>query len=163
MPTSRQTHLARGSWSAYRSDVPVETAAKPLHASCVAFGQAGILIIGPSGAGKSSLALELMALGAGLVADDRTMVASGPDGLVASAPKSIAGRIEARGVGILATAGCASAHIRLVVDLGQTERDRLPPFRKYKLMGQEVDLLHKVECTSFAFAIKLYITAGRVE
>ena len=41
-----------------------------LHASCIAVHGRGVLILGPSGAGKSSLALQLMALGADLVADD---------------------------------------------------------------------------------------------
>jgi HPr kinase/phosphorylase len=46
-----------------------------LHASTVAFGRdGGILILGPSGAGKSTLALRLIAAGAQLVADDRTIV-----------------------------------------------------------------------------------------
>ena len=45
-----------------------------LHGSCVAVEGRGVLIVGPSGAGKSSLALALMALGAELVADDRTEV-----------------------------------------------------------------------------------------
>lgn len=56
-----------------------------LHASCVALDGRGLLILGPSGSGKSALALELMALGADLVADDRTEIeGQGPD-LVAAA------------------------------------------------------------------------------
>ncbi|MEO1532556.1 MAG: serine kinase, partial [Pseudomonadota bacterium] len=46
----------------------------PLHASAVALGERGLLILGPSGAGKTRLALELVALGAELVADDRVIV-----------------------------------------------------------------------------------------
>lgn len=43
-----------------------------IHASCVAIGAKGVLILGESGAGKSDLALRLMDEGARLVADDRT-------------------------------------------------------------------------------------------
>src|SRR3546814_6087396 len=42
-----------------------------IHASCVAPGHGGVLILGQSGQGKSDLALRLMDRGARLVADDR--------------------------------------------------------------------------------------------
>ncbi|MEM9638850.1 MAG: hypothetical protein AAGA94_14475, partial [Pseudomonadota bacterium] len=45
-----------------------------LHASCVACQGRAVLILGRSGQGKSGLALQLMAYGADLVADDRTQV-----------------------------------------------------------------------------------------
>ena len=45
-----------------------------LHATTVALAGQGVLILGPSGSGKSGLALQLMAMGAELVADDRTIV-----------------------------------------------------------------------------------------
>ncbi|MEF9600929.1 HPr kinase/phosphatase C-terminal domain-containing protein, partial [Paracoccus sp. PXZ] len=72
-----------------------------LHASCIAHRGRGLLILGPSGAGKSTLALEMMAFGATLVADDRTILRREGGRIVADAPDSIRGRIEARGVGIL--------------------------------------------------------------
>ena len=58
-------------------------------------------MIGPSGAGKSALALQLLALGAELVADDRTDIIRQGDHLIADVPQAIAGMIEARGMGIL--------------------------------------------------------------
>ena len=42
-----------------------------IHASCVAIGGKGVLLLGDSGAGKSDLALRLIDEGARLVADDR--------------------------------------------------------------------------------------------
>src|SRR3546814_6063070 len=42
-----------------------------IHASCVAAGNGGVLILGQSGQGKSDLALRLIDRGARLVADDR--------------------------------------------------------------------------------------------
>jgi len=47
------------------------TATTTIHASCVAVDGKGLLITGASGSGKSALALQLMAFGAHLIADDR--------------------------------------------------------------------------------------------
>jgi len=132
-----------------------------LHASCVAVDKSAVLILGASGAGKSSLALQLMALGADLVSDDRTCVREGVDGLLASAPATIKGLIEARGVGVLGAATCPVAHIRLIVDLDQEEHERLPPARSYNLLGQTLPLLHNVKAAHFAAAILQYLKGGR--
>jgi serine kinase of HPr protein (carbohydrate metabolism regulator) len=72
-----------------------------IHASCVAIRGHAVLIQGPSGAGKSDLALRLIDRGAVLVSDDRTILRTHEGGLIASAPPTIAGRIEVRGVGIV--------------------------------------------------------------
>ncbi len=140
-------------------------AATVLHASCVAVNGAGVLILGASGRGKSGLALQMMALGAGLVADDRTvlhMVAS-PDRprLVADAPATLRGRIEARGVGILHAAACGPCQIALIVDLDSPETDRLPPMRQMALLGVTLPLLHMVDTVSFPAAILQYLEHGR--
>jgi HPr kinase/phosphorylase len=79
----------------------------------------GVLLVGPSGAGKSALALRLIALGAELVADDRTLVARHGDRLVAAAPASGHGLIEARGVGLLRLPALGAVPLALAVDLGQ--------------------------------------------
>lgn len=100
-----------------------------LHATTVALSGRAVLILGPSGAGKSSLALELMAAGASLVADDRTDLRREGETLIAAAPRELAGRIEARGIGILSVEHLAEARVNLVCDLGQPEAERLPPFR----------------------------------
>ncbi|HGG65172.1 MAG TPA: serine kinase, partial [Rhodobacteraceae bacterium] len=69
-----------------------------VHASSVAVDGKAVLVVGPSGSGKSALCLQLMALGATLVADDRTELISSESGLIARAPETIDGMIEARGV-----------------------------------------------------------------
>ncbi|WP_212523721.1 HPr kinase/phosphatase C-terminal domain-containing protein [Actibacterium sp. MT2.3-13A] len=132
-----------------------------LHASCVALSGRGVLILGASGAGKSALALELMARGAALVADDRTCLRAGPGGLVASAPASIAGLIEARGVGILRADAVPQAEVVLAVDLDRVEAERLPPPREIRLLDRKVSLLHKVENAHFPAAILQYLKRGR--
>ena len=67
-----------------------------LHATTIALDGAGLLILGPSGSGKSSLALQLMAAGAVLVADDRTDLCRQGDAIVASCPPALLGRIGGR-------------------------------------------------------------------
>lgn len=132
-----------------------------LHASCVAFDGKGVLILGPSGAGKSALALELMAYGANLVADDQVVLQRADGGVVATAPAAITGRIEARFVGILNAEAVGPVLLALVVDLGEQEARRLPPHRTKNLLGQTFPLLHNVASNHFAAAILQYLKAGR--
>lgn len=132
-----------------------------MHASCVAYGGAAVLITGPSGAGKSALALQLMALGAVLVSDDKTCLRGVEDGLLATAPASIKGMIEARGVGILAADTCDAAFVRLIVDLAREEAERLPPQRSQIIRGQTLPVLHNINAAHFAPAILQYLKGGR--
>ena len=96
-----------------------------IHASCVAIAGRGVLIAGPSGSGKSDLALRLLDRGAVLVSDDYTIVEAAGGRLLASAPESIAGRIEVRGVGILERPFTAELPVALFIDLAGTP-ERLP-------------------------------------
>jgi HPr kinase/phosphorylase len=137
--------------------------AQTLHASCVALGDRAVLILGPAGSGKSTLALMLMAHGAGLVADDRTELRSVSGRLRARAPDSIRGKIEARGMGILAAAPVPEAEVVLAVDLERRETERLPSPRRLTVLGQEIDLLHKVESPAFPAAVLQYLRCGRLE
>lgn len=134
-----------------------------LHASCVAVDGRGVLITGPSGSGKSSLALALMAYGAVLVADDRTEISVQGEDVVASCPPAIAGMIEARGMGILNAEVCPAVAVRLVVDLGQTEGQRLPPHRNVTWFGHTVPLVLGQTSPHFPAALWHYVRAGRRE
>ncbi|MEP1611361.1 MAG: HPr kinase/phosphatase C-terminal domain-containing protein [Roseobacter sp.] len=134
-----------------------------LHASCVSFESKGVLIIGPSGVGKSGLALQLMALGAALVSDDRTDLWVADAQLLASSPDQIRGLIEARGVGILRAEPCAIAKIKLVIDMESVETERLPPARWVTICGMQKPCLHKVDRTYFPAAILQYLKFGKME
>ncbi|EYD74534.1 HPr kinase/phosphorylase [Rubellimicrobium mesophilum DSM 19309] len=120
-----------------------------------------MLIRGASGTGKSALGLELMALGLDLVADDRTELVREGARVVARCPAAIRGLIEARGVGILRAEAVECAALALVVDLGEAEAERLPPWREAVLLGVSLPCLHKPLNGRFAAAILQYLKAGR--
>ena len=132
-----------------------------LHATCVAVADNAVLIIGPSGSGKSALALQLMALGATLVSDDRTSVARHETEIFARPVNGIKGMIEARGVGLLSADIREVASICLIVDMGQEEVERLPQYHTYSLFGQKIPLLRKVNAPHFPAAILQYLKEGR--
>ena len=96
-----------------------------IHASTVAIDGRAVLIGGPSGSGKSDLALRLIDRGAVLVSDDYTDRPPDGDGLVASAPPKIAGKIEVRGLGIVEMPSAVDVPVALFVDLDAAPQ-RLP-------------------------------------
>lgn len=96
-----------------------------IHATTVAIGGRGIVLIGPSGAGKSDLALRLIDRGATLVADDRTIATARDGRLWLAPPAPIRGLIEVRGLGILTLPFVESCAAALVVDLAHLP-ERLP-------------------------------------
>jgi HPr kinase/phosphorylase len=106
-----------------------------VHGTCVALGRRAVLLRGSSGAGKSDLALRFMALaGEGalrplLVADDQVWIEARADGsLMASAPETLAGKIEVRGLGIMEVPFLAEASLTLVCDLVEGDDvPRMPP------------------------------------
>lgn len=96
-----------------------------IHASCVAAGSRGILLIGQSGHGKSDLALRLIDRGARLVADDRCDIWFERERLWCRPPENLAGKLEVRGLGIVEQPWVAPVPLALAVRL--TERyERMP-------------------------------------
>lgn len=133
---------------------------KIFHATCVALAGQGILITGPSGSGKSGLALQLIAMGAMLVADDRTALAVRNDVLIASPPPAIGGLIEARGVGILSVPFQPEVAVGLCVDMSRNETERMPQRKTVTLLDISLPSLHKIDAPYFAAAIHTYITGN---
>jgi HPr kinase/phosphorylase len=104
-----------------------------VHASAVLVGERALLIRGPAGAGKSRLAFALLDAArkgtlpyARLVADDRVRIFVASGRLLAAAPETIRGMIEARGLGIRRVDCEPLALVGLVVDLGAPDGARLP-------------------------------------
>ena len=134
-----------------------------IHATTVAVDRAGLLIRGPSGRGKSELALQMLAFGGQLVADDRTTIATPDDGPpVASAPDQLSGMIEARGIGILRVAPCGAVRLAAVADLSEIETERLPEARTTLVAGRVLPLYRRVDAPSFAASLMLLLRGGRV-
>ncbi|MDP2739082.1 MAG: HPr kinase/phosphatase C-terminal domain-containing protein [Pseudorhodobacter sp.] len=143
------------------TSAPADQDQTTLHASCVAVQGKGLLILGPSGSGKSALALQLMALGAGLVADDYTDLARHGNTLIARCPAALRGLIEARGIGILRAEMVADVPVALVVDLGRIESERLPPRRQTVLLGLAFDLVLGQDGGHFPSAVLQMLRGGR--
>ncbi|UWQ90985.1 HPr kinase/phosphatase C-terminal domain-containing protein [Rhodobacteraceae bacterium M382] len=132
-----------------------------LHAACVSVDDRGVLILGKSGSGKSGLALQLMGLGATLVADDRVELKRQGADLVARVPAAIAGLIEMRGLGVLRADHRDTAVIHTVVDLDQIEENRLPDHHMIELLGLQLTLLKRVNSPVFAASLLHYLKCGR--
>jgi HPr kinase/phosphorylase len=135
--------------------------ATQLHASAVAVQGRGCLITGASASGKSTLSLEMIALGAELVADDRVDVRRAAGGLMLSAPPAIAGMIEARGVGILRLPERREAQLALIVDLDEAERERLPEARSRELLGVSCALIRGRRRAGLAALAFVLLQSGR--
>jgi serine kinase of HPr protein (carbohydrate metabolism regulator) len=125
---------------------------KTIHATAVAIGRRGVLLLGPSGSGKSDLALRLIddgaraaAGGARLVADDQTVLKAKAGRLIASAPPVLLGRIEVRGLGIVKLRGgqvTQNAPMHLLVELVAPEQiERLPEPERREILGISLPLI----------------------
>lgn len=134
-----------------------------IHASCVCAHGKGLLIFGATGAGKSALALQMIALGARLVADDRCDVFSENGQLFARAPHTIAGLIEARGIGILRLPFTAQTPITAAIDLQGDQPARMPAPRSLTIANVEIDFLHFHPAAHFPSALMCYLLGVRSE
>ena len=123
-----------------------------LHASTVARDGRAVLITGRSGSGKSDLALRLVDRGFMLVSDDQTIVRRDGDQLVATAPPTISGKLEIRGIGIVEVPALSDVPVALIVDLS-SEFARLPEDgRERTILGVSVPLITVDAMTASAAA-----------
>jgi serine kinase of HPr protein (carbohydrate metabolism regulator) len=115
--------------------------AETLHASTVAINGRAVLIAGPSGSGKSDLALRLLDRGFTLVSDDQTIVKKDGGRLVASAPPTIAGKLEIRGIGIVEVERTDNVPVALIVEL-TGDIQRMPDdSRERPILGVRLPLI----------------------
>jgi serine kinase of HPr protein (carbohydrate metabolism regulator) len=114
-------------------------------------GGRAALIRGPSGAGKSDLALRCLGLGPSvlvrenirLVADDQVVLKARGLELCASAPSTLRGKLEVRGLGILEVDELADASLVLIVDLVQkVSIERYPdPWPFARILNFDISVL----------------------
>lgn len=107
------------------SDMVRQHSSETLHATSVAIGGRAVLLSGPSGAGKSDLGLRLIDRGATLISDDYTVVKWVDGRLEATAPETITGMMEVRGLGVVDMPRVDFARVALIVDLCK-DIDRMP-------------------------------------
>lgn len=122
-----------------------------LHGTCVSVGGEGVLILGDPGSGKSGLALRLIdepgygisgvLLRSELVADDQVIVTR-DHRLLASAPATLRGKLEIRGLGIVTLTTVPSVALALVVKLqNHTAIKRLPDPATFDILGMALPLV----------------------
>lgn len=132
------------------------------HATTVSLAGVAAMIVAPPGGGKSDLALRCLVSGPNplisapplLVSDDQTRVIrpAGECTLDVSAPGTLRGRIEVRGLGIITVPSTPRAKLALVVELtGEVpERHPVTPLPPTDILGVPVAklLLRPFEASS---------------
>jgi serine kinase of HPr protein (carbohydrate metabolism regulator) len=135
--------------------------AETLHASTVAKDGRAVLITGPSGAGKSDLTLRLLDRGFQLVSDDQTIVRKDGDRLLASAPPTLAGRLEIRGLGIVEMERVDNVPVVLLVEL-RSDIQRMPDdSRERPVLGVKLPLV-SVDAMTASAPAKVAVALDRM-
>lgn len=139
----------------------IRLSSETLHASCVAIEGRAVLITGISGSGKSDLSLRLLDRGFTLVSDDQTIVRKLGDRLIATAPPTIAGKLEIRGIGIVDMPTVQEVRVALLVEL-TSDIQRLPDdSRERPVLGIKLPLV-SVDAMSASAASKVALALDRL-
>lgn len=143
------------------SPANMRLSSETMHANCVAIDGRAVLITGISGAGKSDLSLRLIDRGFTLVSDDQTIVRKSGARLIASAPPSIVGKLEIRGVGIVTMETVPDVPVALLVDL-TSDVQRLPDENRSRpVLGVPLPLI-SVDAMSASAASKVALALDRL-
>ena len=119
----------------------VTPSSETVHASAVAIDGRAVLIGGLPGMGKSDLALRLIDRGAILISDDYCDVRRVEGRVRASAPATILGKIEMRGVGIVELPTVQAIPVALFVDLDHAPERMPEPGETRSLAGVAIPVL----------------------
>ena len=109
-----------------------------MHATCVDINGSGVLIVGRSGSGKSSLAINLIALGSKLVADDQCKLVKKNNSFRIFKPASLPNSIEVRGIGLVSVPTVVETKLDWVVNMDEAETERMPDLRFTEVGGYRV-------------------------
>ena len=109
-----------------------------MHATCVDINGSGVLIVGRSGSGKSSLAINLLALGSTLVADDQCEIVKKNNRFRISKPASLPNSIEIRGIGLVSVPMVVETSLDWVVNMDEAEKERMPDLRFTEIDGCKI-------------------------
>ena len=129
-----------------------------MHATCVDVNGSGVLIIGRSGSGKSSLAINLLALGSTLVADDQCKLVRKNNRYRISKPASLPKSIEIRGVGLVSVPMVNETNLDWVVNMDEAEKERMPSPRFTEIGGFRVPTVFGKEMDDLAARIYILVS-----
>ena len=129
-----------------------------MHASCVDVNGSGVLIVGRSGSGKSSLAINLLALGSKLVADDQCELIRKSNGFRISKPASLPKSIEIRGVGLVSVPMVNETSLDWVVNMDEVEKERMPTPRFTEIGGFRVPTVFGKDMDDLASRIYVLVS-----
>ena len=108
-----------------------------MHATCVDVNGSGVLIVGHSGSGKSSLAINLLALGSKLVADDQCVLVKKNKKFRVFKP-ALPNSIEIRGAGLVSVPMVVETSLDWVVNMDEAEKERMPDLRFTEIDGYKI-------------------------
>ena len=118
----------------------------------------GVLIVGSSGSGKSSLAINLLALGSKLVADDQCELVKKNNRFSVSKPASLPNSIEIRGVGLVSVPMVVETSLDWVVNMDEAETQRMPDLQFTEIDGYRIPTIFGKNMDDFASRIYVLVS-----